>query len=721
MYKFLTKPRKYSWMVVWLLISRLSVATPPDEGMWLPIFIQALNYDDMRAKGLKLTAEQIYSANQSSLKDAVVLFGGGCTGEIISEEGLLLTNHHCGYAQIQSHSSVEKDYLRNGFWAKNKDEELPNDGLKVTFIVRIEDVTQQVLSGVTPEMTENQRQAEIERKIKEISKGIEKDSHYEAVIKPFYYGSEYYLFVTETFKDVRLVGTPPDGIGKFGGDTDNWMWPRHTGDFSLFRVYANKDNKPAAYSKENVPYKPKHFFPISLKGIKEGDFTMILGFPGRTQEYLTSYAVELLVEKTNPYRIALREKRLEIINSAMQASDEIRIKYAAEQASIANAYKKWIGENRGLKKMDALQRKRDLEGQFVNWCAQDETRKQRYAQVLPDLAKHYQTLEKVNLAELYINEAVFGADILYLAYQFTAFVDKFSDKELDKIKRRVEGHFKNYDANIDRQLLAVCLQAYYNDIPQALHPAVYAKIQNEFQGDFARYAQYIFDNSLLASKEKASAVLANFTALDLEKIINDPAVELFRQFLEKYLRQVEPIFDQTMAEIDPLMRQYVAGLREMQTDRKFYPDANSTMRLTYGTVAGYNPEPNQRYEYFTTLDQIIEKGKQANQVADYFVPEKLQQLYDARDFGRYADGGTVRTCFIASNHTTGGNSGSPVLNAEGHLVGINFDRNWEGTMSDVMYDPTQVRNITADIRYILFIIDKYAEAGYLINEMKIIE
>ncbi|HAI77165.1 MAG TPA: serine protease [Microscillaceae bacterium] len=708
-------------MVVWLLISRLSVATPPDEGMWLPIFIQALNYDDMRAKGLKLTAEQIYSANQSSLKDAVVLFGGGCTGEIISEEGLLLTNHHCGYAQIQSHSSVEKDYLRNGFWAKNKDEELPNDGLKVTFIVRIEDVTQQVLSGVTPEMTENQRQAEIERKIKEISKGIEKDSHYEAVIKPFYYGSEYYLFVTETFKDVRLVGTPPDGIGKFGGDTDNWMWPRHTGDFSLFRVYANKDNKPAAYSKENVPYKPKHFFPISLKGIKEGDFTMILGFPGRTQEYLTSYAVELLVEKTNPYRIALREKRLEIINSAMQASDEIRIKYAAEQASIANAYKKWIGENRGLKKMDALQRKRDLEGQFVNWCAQDETRKQRYAQVLPDLAKHYQTLEKVNLAELYINEAVFGADILYLAYQFTAFVDKFSDKELDKIKRRVEGHFKNYDANIDRQLLAVCLQAYYNDIPQALHPAVYAKIQNEFQGDFARYAQYIFDNSLLASKEKASAVLANFTALDLEKIINDPAVELFRQFLEKYLRQVEPIFDQTMAEIDPLMRQYVAGLREMQTDRKFYPDANSTMRLTYGTVAGYNPEPNQRYEYFTTLDQIIEKGKQANQVADYFVPEKLQQLYDARDFGRYADGGTVRTCFIASNHTTGGNSGSPVLNAEGHLVGINFDRNWEGTMSDVMYDPTQVRNITADIRYILFIIDKYAEAGYLINEMKIIE
>jgi hypothetical protein len=371
--------------------------------------------------------------------------------------------------------------------------------------------------------------------------------------------------------------------------------------------------------------------------------------------------------------------------------------------------------------MDALQRKRDLEGQFVNWCAQDETRKQRYAQVLPDLAKHYQTLEKVNLAELYINEAVFGADILYLAYQFTAFVDKFSDKELDKIKRRVEGHFKNYDANIDRQLLAVCLQAYYNDIPQALHPAVYAKIQNEFQGDFARYAQYIFDNSLLASKEKASAVLSNFTALDLEKIINDPAVELFRQFLEKYLRQVEPVFDQTMAEIDPLMRQYVAGLREMQTNRKFYPDANSTMRLTYGTVASYNPEPNQRYEYFTTLDQIIEKGKQASQVADYFVPEKLQQLYDARDFGRYADGGTVRTCFIASNHTTGGNSGSPVLNAEGHLVGINFDRNWEGTMSDVMYDPTQVRNITADIRYILFIIDKYAEAGYLINEMKIIE
>ncbi len=701
-----------------LLIFR-ALATPPDEGMWIPLLLQSLNEADMKAKGFKLSAEDIYSINKASMKDAVVLFGGGCTGELISGEGLLLTNHHCGYGSVQALSSVDKDYLTDGYWAMNRGQELACKGLSVTFIVKIEDVTAQVLQNVTTAMTETERQSMVKIKIEELQKKAVEGTNYGAVIKPFFYGAEYYLFITETFTDIRLVGTPPSSIGKFGGDTDNWMWPRHTGDFSMFRIYANKENKPADYSPENIPYKPRYFFPISLKGVKENDFTMVMGFPGRTQEYLTSYAVKLLIENLNPFKIRLRENRLKIIDEAMKTSAELRIQYSAKQASIANAWKKWIGENRGLKNMDAVGKKQALETQFSNWVNENADRKQKYGTLLSDFELVYQELAKINLANDYMNEAIFGNDLMTLANAY--YQMKFTKDERDRLLARHKTYFKDYNITVDKKLFALCLKTYYQDIDKSLHPAFFKSIETDYNNDFDKYADFVYNNSILVSKEKSDGFINNYTDNSKAILEKDPAFQIISQCIDNYFDKIQKILTQCNAKIDVLQRTYIQGLREMQTSRKFYPDANLTLRVTYGNVKGYEPMNGVNYQYYTTLEGIVEKGMSVGEYADYEVPKKLIELYKNKDYGQYGMNNTMPVCFIASNHTTGGNSGSPVLNAEGQLLGANFDRNWEGTMSDIMYDIDKVRNITVDIRYILFILDKFAGAGHLVKEMKIIK
>lgn len=689
---------------------------PPEEGMWLPLLLNELNYKDMKAKGLKLKPKEIYSINQASLKDAIVSFGGFCTGEVISNEGLLLTNHHCGYGQIQQHSSVENDYLTDGFWAMTRDQELPNEGLTATFIVKIEDVTTQALVGVSASMSEKDREAKIKKNIATISKKASEGTHYEAVIKPFFYGNEYYMFVTETFKDVRLVGAPLSAIGKFGGDTDNWMWPRHTGDFSMFRIYAGPDNKPAEYSPNNKPYKPKHFLPISLKGVKKDDFTMVMGFPGRTQEYLSSYGVNNVMNESNPYKIALRGKRLDIMNKYMKQSDKVRIQYASKQSRISNYWKKWIGENRGLKKLNAIERKKKLEKEFREWVNAKSDRKQKYGEIIPNFEKAYKTLSKVSLARDYVNEAVLGSELLNMAYIMYQFAGDFSEKTREKTEKRLDNFFKDFYLPLEKENFVVCMQAYYEDIPKDLHPAMFAEIN----GDFEAFANNIFSKSMLLKETKVRDFVKNVKSSEIDKIGEDKAYQLFEQLLRIYFSKVSSVAREAQDAIDLNQRTYVAALREMKTDTKFYPDANSTLRFSYGKVDDYFPYDGAHYNFFTTLDGIMEKY--ATGEDDYLIPEKMKTLYQNKDYGQYAmSNGKLPVCFTASNHTTGGNSGSPIMNAEGQLIGLNFDRNWEGTMSDIMYDPDRVRNISVDIRYVLFVVDKLAGAGHLVKEMELIK
>ncbi len=718
-------------VISFLLVLCLSVGLlqakpkPFDEGMWLPLFLKELNYNDMKVKGLKLSAEDIYSVNRSSLKDGIVSFGGFCTGEMISPEGLLLTNHHCGYRSIQTHSSVEKNYLRDGFWAMSRQEEIPNAGLTATFIVRIEDVSKEILQGVPFDMEESQRQQLIQQNIEKKVKASTQGTHYGAIIRPFFYGAEYYMFVTETFRDVRLVGAPPSAIGNFGRDTDNWMWPRHTGDFSLFRIYAGPDGKPADYSPSNVPYKPKHYFPISLKGIKKDDFTMVMGFPGRTEQYLSSFAVKQLMEVTDPKRIAIRDQRLRILDAAMKSSDKTFIQYAATYASISNYHKKWTGELRGLKKLDALNKKRALEAQFAQWVAAGNAqRKQQYGNVLQDLQQIYEKeVSKYELPNIYWSEAVMAIDAMRNASVFHRLYISSNNNtankaQLEKLREGVQEMYKNYDTPTDRKLFATCLQLYYKDIDKDFHPAFFKEIEQKYQGDFEKYADWVFGQSMMVSEAKTKAFVEAFKDSDLAKIAQDPVYIAYTQLLEIYTKQVQRQYQALQARIDLLQRTFVMGLREMQSNKKFYPDANSTLRITYGKVNDYLPRDAVQYQWQTFLDGVMEKEDPLND--EFIVPQKLKELYQKKDFGIYAEKGRMPVCFTASNHTTGGNSGSPILNAEGHLIGTNFDRNWEGTMSDIMYDPDQVRNISVDIRYTLFIIDKFAGAGHLVKEMKII-
>ena len=688
------------------------------EGMWLPMLLKSLNEGDMQSMGLKLSAEDIYSVNQSSLKDAIISFGGFCTGEIISDQGLILTNHHCGYGQIQSHSSVENDYLTNGYWAMNHSQELTNPGLTATFIIRMEDVTSDILDSIPSDLSEKDRQAAIASRIKAKVAATTKDTHYEAYIRPFFYGNEYYMFVTETFKDIRLVGAPPSAIGKFGGDTDNWMWPRHTGDFSLFRIYANKDNMPVAYSEDNVPFKPRHFLPISMDGVKKGDFTMVYGFPGRTQEYLTSYAIKQIKEVINPAQIEVRDQALQIMDKHMKASDKVRIQYASKYASIANYWKKWIGENRGLEKANAIQLKEEREVAFTKATAGME----EYATVLSELEKRYEAIEEYALARSFFVEIPYRKmEMLGLANRFSSIVkkteggDEVSEETINKLKEQVKAHFKNFDLSTELAVSQTLVKEYKAQldpkyVPESMKGKKADAVLNNYQ-DYVKKSNFL-------TEEKTLELLDNWGKGAAKKVTKDPVYLLMSEFWDVYFNKVRPSYSVYSDEIDSLSKIYVRGLRN-HVPGTYYPDANSTLRLAYGQVDNYNPKDGVKYDFFTTGKGILEKYNPDN--VDFDLPKDLVTLIENKDFGKYADeDGTLHVCFTASNHTTGGNSGSPVINGNGELIGLNFDRNWEGTMSDINYDIEQCRNISVDIRYVLFVVDKFANAGHLVEEMKLV-
>lgn len=709
------------------LLSLQSFNLKADEGMWLPMLLQTVNGDALYTKGLKIPIDSIYSVNKTSLKDAIVLFGGGCTGEIISNKGLLLTNHHCGYSQIQSHSTIEHDYLTNGFWAKNMSEELPCPGLTATFIIRIDDVTDDIINQVNG-LKEDDRN----KKVKEISEQLIKKAiegtHYSADIKPFYYGNKYFMIVTETFKDVRMVGAPPSSIGKFGADADNWMWPRHTGDFSIFRIYADKNNQPAEYSKDNVAYTPRYSFPISIKGVKENDFTMVYGFPGRTQEYIPKEAVRTIIENTDPNRIKLRDIRLKIMGEAMRNNDTIRLQYASKYANVENAYKKWQGEVLGLKRLNAIEVKADFETKFVNWTKNVKDG-QEYVNALTQLNELHQKIRPYSAALDYYAEGIKGIDLLNFAANFTK-LEKLCEKEpvdekalsdaVDQLKKSSKGFFKNYNASIDKDIFERLIQEYRKGTPQDL-AADLSMIDKKFKGDYHKYTEYVFGKSHFSDLAKTEKFLSTFSAKKLKSLTNDPAYQLMKTCTAAYADKVSIPYKSLMNEIDLLQRTYMKGQMEMASDekRKIYPDANLTLRLTYGKVEGYEPRDGIVYKYYSTLTGVIEKYDSTNY--DFNAPAKLLDLYRKKDFGEYGSNGNITPCFLASNHTTGGNSGSPVLNAYGQLIGTNFDRVWEGTMSDIMFDPERCRNISLDIRYTLFIIDKFAGARWLVDEMNIVK
>lgn len=703
-----------------LFITPLSLLA--DKGMWLPFLLNEIE-GEMQEAGLKLTAEDIYSINNASLKDAVVRFGGGCTAEIISDQGLLLTNHHCGYYQISSHSTVENNRLEDGFWAMNKGEELACPGLSVTFIVRMEDVTARILEGLE-DASADEKQALVQQRINEVKTEATKGTNYHAKISPYYYGLEYYMTVTETYNDVRLVGTPPEAIGKFGGDTDNWMWPRHTGDFSIFRIYADKDNNPAEYSKDNVPYKPKHHFPVNIGGVKEGDFTMVFGFPGRTQQYLPSIAVQQLTNFINPPRIEIREKKLKVLDKYMKDDPEIRLMYASSYARIANYHKKWIGETRGLKQSNAYQTKLDYEGKMVEWLREGDATERRsdYAGMFSNLESLYKEKTPLEQASDVLREAGFAVQFSTMARRLDELFELEDEGRIKEMKEELaEGFAKRYeqmDLEVEQALFEACLRQIVKEQNNIFLQDWVLFIKKESENNVLEYSKKVFEKSLFANKEDMIGFISKYTPKRKSKMEKDPFYSYYKAMMDNHVNNVTPRLNASENKIQSAMMLFMKAQREFEKDKRFFPDANSTLRLTYGKVEPYTAFSGKEHSPFTNLDGLIAKENPKNR--EFHVPAKLKELWEAKDYGPYESDGTVPVCFIASNHTTGGNSGSPLLNANGELVGINFDRNWEGTMSDVNYDVTQVRNISTDIRYILFIIDKLGGARHLVDEMTVI-
>lgn len=722
---------KKKLLVFGFLFSMLLPSLYADEGMWLPLLLKKKEAD-MQKNGMRITAEDIYSVNRSSLKDAVMLFGGGCTGEFVSREGLVLTNHHCGYSYIVSHSTVERDYLTNGFWAANKSEELPCKGLSVTLLVYMEDVTEKVLEGVNNDMAEKDRAALIEKNIENIKKKATENNHYQADIKPFYYGNQYFMYVNEVFTDVRLVGAPPSNIGKFGGDSDNWMWPRHTGDFSVFRVYADKDGKPRDYSKDNVPYKPKKYLSINISGAEEGDFTFVFGYPGTTRQFLTSQAVDFVQNVEDPTRIKLRTECLNVYNEAMQKSPAQRLRYASTVASIANGWKKWQGELKGLKRMNAIEKKKAFERDFNKWANLTEENRERYGGLLADFDKYYSQSIEAKKSYIYMNEALLASDAMLYALRLLTLADISTDESVpeEKVKENAEntyGYLMEYFSQdyenhkkVDRDIFVRTMTIFYNDFAKDRYVWLKKNIESGKYDNAEAYFADVYNSSLLSNPKKAEKLLKKYKRKKAEELMEDPMVEILGAVLSKF-RKVDMVeLNGINEKLDSLYRVYVEGIMKMDTVKEFYPDANLTLRVAYGNVKSYKPRDGVEYMPYTTIEGIMEKENP--QIYDYVVEERLKQLYNAKDYGVYAnEKGELPVAFIASNHTTGGNSGSPVLDADGNLIGINFDRNWEGTMSDIMYDPDQCRNISLDIRYCLFIIDKFAGAKHLIDEMTIVK
>ena len=696
----------------------LAPALRADRGMWLPALI-GTRIKDMRSKGFRLSAEDIYSVNKASLKDAVVLFNGGCTGELVSGEGLLLTNHHCGYGAIQSHSSVRHDYLTDGFWAMNRSEELPNPGLYVSFLVRMEDVTAQVLDGVRDDLPEARRDSLIRFNAARVADAAVRGTDCRADVEPFFYGNQYFLFVYRNYTDVRLVAAPPSSIGKFGGDTDNWMWPRHTGDFSVFRVYSDRDGQPAEYSKDNVPYAAPAHLTVSLKGYKPGSFAMIIGFPGSTERYKTSYEIDYTLGTDNPNRIFIRGERQKLMMEDMLASDEVRIQYASKYAMSSNYWKNSIGESRGLKKLKVRDTKLATEKRFTEWVNADPARKEKYGEALPLIRKAVEGRAPYMDRLQYFSETLLrGTEIIQAAGIARPLVGK--DNRLDSskpesVKKKLEAFYKDYSPSTDRKIAKRMFGILRDSIAPEHLPSSFVVIEEQFGGDVDAYVDYVYDNSAFADRSRAEALLASPT---VEALLNDPAYKMRREVVKTYNALIDPInsFSEDFARGHRL---YVAGLMEMDADRVFYPDANFTMRLTYGQVLPYEPQDAVSYNYFTTLDGVIAKEDPEN-AYEFSVPEKLKELYRTKDYGPYAEKGVLHVGFISNNDITGGNSGSPVMNAKGQLIGLAFDGNWEAMSGDIAFEPALQRTISVDIRYVLFIIDKYAGATRLIDEMTIV-
>ena len=696
------------------------------DGMWLPNLLKKLNEAEMKSLGMRISAEDIYSVNQGSIKDAVVHFGGGCTAEVVSDKGLIFTNHHCGYGQIQSHSTPEKNYLEKGFWAKNYAEELPNQGLTATFIVRIEDISAKVLEGVDNKLPSKERQSLIDKNIEKVRAETQKETYENIVIRPFYEGNEYYMFITVTYRDVRLVGTPPDFIGKYGADTDNWIWPRHTGDFAIFRIYADKDNKPADYSVDNVPFTPKHSLPISVTPLKENDFLMVFGFPGRTDQYLPAAAIEQVQDILNPLRVEIRDRSLAIIDEAMRVDTKTKIQYASKQSRISNAWKKWRGESLGLKKSDAINERKKYEAEFNKRVAANPAWSD-YKGLVDKFNLLYQSINPLARArEIQMEVIQRNAEVTRMAATMAALSTVFEkdgadafNTRMSRLKAALPGYFKDYQPAIDEQVFAVTMDYFEKNMDPNYIPESMKQLSAKHKGDWNAISKELFQNSFLANEAAFMSLLESEPADLVMKAKMDPLVQLVDDIQKTAEEKINPQYNALIGEINTLKRTYITAQREVFKERRFYPDANSTMRMSYGKVEGYKPRDGVYFEPFTTAEGIIAKYVPGDY--EFNLDERFRDLVAKKDYGKYAVNGELPVNFIGSIHTTGGNSGSPVLNGDGHLVGLLFDGSWEGVMSDIYYNPDLVRSIMVDIRYVLWVMDKYAGAQNLIDELNIIE
>lgn len=713
-------------ILTFALVLALQPALKADEGMWVPMFLKQLNIKEMKKQGFKLSAEDVYSVNKSSLKDAIIIFGGGCTGEIVSPEGLIFTNHHCGYGSIQKVSTIEHDYLTDGFWSKNKEEEIPIDGLTVKFLVRMDDVTSKMLEGVSDTMTEGQRSEVLAKNEKLIKEEATKDNHYKAIVESFFAGNEYYLVIYEVFTDVRLVGTPPEAVGKYGADTDNWMWPRHTGDFAVFRVYMGEDGKPADYSKDNLPYKSKHYLPVSIKDRKPGDFAFIMGNPGSTQRYLTSYGIDQAINESNPAVVKIRTAKLDVMRDFMSADPKVRLQYSSKFARTANYWKYFQGQTKALKQLKVADEKRGIEDSFQAWADANEDRKAKYGEVVNMFDEAYTASGDYNLSNWYFREAFYGgAELLRYAASFKALGKLLSadtvdqekvDAAIERLRTGKESHFKDYYKPLDEKLFSETMKLYFWDIDSEQQPSVLVDNAKKYQGNFEAWAGDLFRTTHFSDPASVEALLDNPTA---EAINEDPAIQIWNGFFETYM-SIKPLAMPVGDKMDKANRLFVAGLREQNPNTKYYPDANFTMRLTYGTVGGYSPADAAEFKYYTTTDGILQKEDPNN--PEFVVPAKLKELILAKDFGPYANKkGEMPVAFLSDNDITGGNSGSPIMDAHGNLIGLAFDGNWEAMSGDIAFDPKLQRTINVDVRYVLFIIDKLGGAQNIIDELTIVK
>lgn len=717
--------------VLFLVISFLfaiQLIVRADEGMWLPNLLEQLNSAEMQEMGCELTAQQIYDINKASLKDAIVALDyGNCTGELISDKGLILTNHHCGYGEIQAHSSVDHDYLADGFWARTLEEELPNPGKTATFLVRIENVTDQIMPFLSDTLTENKRYEKVAELTTEIINKATEGTHYEGQVRSMFDHNAYYLFVLETFRDVRLVGAPPSSIGKFGGDVDNWMWPRHTGDFSMFRVYCGPDGKPADYSPDNVPLKPKHHLPISLDGYKEGDFAMILGYPGSTDRYLTSYGLKEVMEVSNPNRIKIRGLKQSIWAEDMNADQKIRIAYASKYSRSANYWKYSIGQNKGLKRLKVYEKKKALEDRLTAWINEDESRKEKYGEAIPLIEQAYKNRRKFRHAYQYMYETLLGGtEIISFANQAQPLHNIMSqnpdsaemiDNEVQALKEYAEGYFKDYSAKTDQKVFAALLELYNNDVAEEFQLSMWPYIMKKYKGDINKYAEYVFAKSAFADKEKFMEIIES---KNLKKLDKDPAFILMQSVIMQYA-MIQQYYAEINEDLNKGNRLFMAALLEMDKDKAFYPNANSTMRITYGSVGDYKARDAVHYGYQTSMKGIIEKYDPEDAENFFNSPEKLLEIYKNKDFGPYSEGDIMPVAFTTNNDITGGNSGSPVINGKGQLIGVAFDGNWEAMSGDIAFETELQKCINVDIRYVLLVIDKFAGAQNLIDEMTIMK